>query len=132
MAVNSVETTNHVISAFGSVNRGIIVAVVIIVAVGIYHYFITAKGTTAARLTQSATITHIIIGGFMLALFASVFDLVGGGVGRISFGLLMLAVLVAVTTVIADIATRYVSQQNTNLINAQAATQAGGGHGNLK
>jgi hypothetical protein len=85
----------------GSVNRTIIAAVIIIMATGVYHFFLT-PGTS-----NKTTLTRIIVGAFMLGLFVSLFDLVGFGVGQVGTWLLMLAVGVALYTVIGDLYTRF-------------------------
>lgn len=84
----------------GSVNRTIVVSVVIIMAAGVYHFFLQGGN-------KNTTLTRIIVGGYMLGLFASLFALVGGPVGQVAGWLLMLAMGVAAFTVITDLVSRY-------------------------
>lgn len=101
----------------GSVNHTIVASVIIIMAAGIYHYFLQGG-------KKNTTLTRVIVGGYMLGLFASFFDLVGFGVGQVAGWILMLAVGVAVFTVATDIVGRYQK--------AQVPASTPGGHPNLK
>jgi hypothetical protein len=82
------------------VNRTIVASVIIIMAAGIYHYFLQNG-------SKNTTLTRIIVGAYMLGLFASFFDLVGFGVGRVAGWILMLAMGVAIFTVVTDLVKRF-------------------------
>ena len=101
----------------GAVDRKLIAYVVIIMATGIYKFFLV-KDTS-----KHTTLTRIIIGGYMLGLFASLFDLVGSGLGQVANWMLLLAAGVAVLTVIQDIYDRY--------NNVATATSGGGSSSKL-
>jgi hypothetical protein len=102
----------------GGVNRTIIASVVIIMAAGIFHLVILQ---TVARigpgnsnkypLITGPGLTRVIVGAWMLGLIASIFDLIGSGVGQIAGWLLMLAVGVAVLTTVGDFVTFFGTQQ---------------------
>ena len=100
------------------VNRTVVASVIIIMAAGIYHYFLQQGN-------KSTTLTRIIVGGYLLAFFASLFDLVGFGVGKVAGWVLMLAMAVAIFTVVSDIYSRVQTSQTVT-------RGAGGGHSNLK
>ena len=86
-------------------NRTIIAGTLIIMASGAYHYFVNggAKSNT--------TLTRIIVGGYMLGLIASLFDLIGLGVGQVAGWILMLAMGVAIFTVLTDLGPRLAKKQ---------------------
>jgi hypothetical protein len=108
----------------GSVNRTIVASVIIIMAAGIYHLFLQSPGQN--NIIKSPLLIRIVVGGYMLGLFASLFDLIGFGIGQVAGWLLMLAVGVAVVTVISDLVTRFSKQQNST------GTTGGGGTPTLR
>lgn len=75
------------------VNRTIIAAVIIITAGGIFHVLFQQK--------SGGSVTKVLIGGYMLALVASVFELVGFGIDKISGWILALAAGVTLFMVIS-------------------------------
>lgn len=102
----------------GGANTTIIASTLLIVAAGSYHIlFSKTSGNTATLLTR------VFVGGYLLALIASFFDLIGFGVGQVAGWILMLAVGVSVLTVMTDIVNRIQTQQLS-----QAGT-SGGAHG---
>lgn len=86
------------------VNRTIVTATVIIMASGAYHFLVST-------VKPNYTLTRVIVGGFMLGFFASLFDLIGFGVGQVAGYILMLAMGVAIFTVIQDVMQRFNTTQ---------------------
>lgn len=77
------------------VNRTIIIAAMLLTATGAYQVL-----WSRSHGQQSVTLTRVIIGGYMLAVIASIVDLVSPTIGYVA-GLVM---LLAVTTVALTIA----------------------------
>lgn len=100
------------------VNGRIIVSVLILMAAGVYRFRVMGQRTAAGR---QITITRILVGGYVLAIVASIIDLAGGGIGTVAGLILALAVMTALFLVIPDLFSR-ISQRN-----AQPAT-TGGSH----
>lgn len=80
-------------------NRQIVISAVVIVAAGAYHLYV---GTS----NNKTTLTRIVIGGYLLALIASAFDLVGGPFTRVLGAIMVLAAGTAAATVLPDLASR--------------------------
>lgn len=78
------------------VNRTIIIAAVLLIATGAYQVL----WSRTHGQPSGVTLTRVIIGGYMLALIASIVDLVSPTIGYLA-GLVM---LLAVTTVALTIA----------------------------
>ena len=92
----------------GSVNRTMIASVIIIMAAGIYKFFLIS-GTS-----QNTSLTRIIVGGYMLGLLASFLDLLGPGVGQVVQWLLLLtAGGILLYVVLPDLAQRVGVQTST-------------------
>lgn len=85
------------------VNGRIVVSVVILMAAGVYRILV-AK-------TSSATITRVIVGGYLLALVASIIDLVGGPGAAIAGLLLPLAVVTVLFAIIPDLFSRITARK---------------------
>lgn len=128
------QVVNHRIQLgdLGKVNRTMVASVVIIMATGIYHFFLTNKGASGAKAAQSSAITKILVGGFMLALFMSLFDLVGLGLDKISGALLMLAVGVAVFAIVNDLVSRQQGNKGATAPIPPSSPPGGGGGGGTK
>jgi hypothetical protein len=96
-------------------NRTIIAATIIIMVAGIYHYFLQSAN-------KSTTLTRILVGGYMLAFFASLLDLIGFGVGQVAGWILMLAVAASVYSVINDLASRNAARTSSSAAATNAHT----------
>lgn len=89
----------------GGVNRTIIVSTVLIMATGAYRVFLV-KPTGADGTSRTATLTRVIVGGYVLAIIASVIDLVGGPASQVAGLLLALAIMTAAYAVLPDLFSR--------------------------
>lgn len=105
------------------INGRIIVATLVLMGAGVYRVLVVnkpAKGNTSdPNSKRSVTITRVLVGGYMLAIVASVIDLVGGPASTIAGLLMMLAVMSALYAVLPDLFGRLGARGNT----------AGGGGG---
>jgi hypothetical protein len=81
------------------VNGKIIVSVVILMAAGVYRIKL-------AKPSSSTNVTRVIVGGYILAILASVIELVAGPVAPVAGMLLALAVGTALYAVLPDLLSR--------------------------
>lgn len=88
-------------------NRQIITSVLIIMAAGAYRVLVVRP----APGKQTLTVTRVLVGGYMLAIFAAIIDLVGGLGAQLSALLLGLAVMTALFAVIPDLFSRFSSKK---------------------
>lgn len=93
------------------INGRIITSVLILTAAGIYRFRVMGQKTAAGR---QITITRILVGGYILAIVASIIDLAGGQVGAIAGLLLALALLTALFTILPDLFARIGMRQNSD------------------
>lgn len=100
------------------VNGRIIFSTLILMAAGVYRLQIS-KGKGGGT---STTLTRVLVGGYILALVASVIDLAGGPASEVSGLLMALAVFTALLAVLPDLFQRITQHQQQ-----PAATQPGGG-----
>lgn len=84
-------------------NRQIITSVLIIMAAGTYRVLLVRP--TGGK--QTLTVTRVLVGGYMLAIIASIIDLVGGLGAQLSGMLLALAVMTALFAVLPDLFSRF-------------------------
>lgn len=89
------------------VNGRIVVATIILMGAGVYRVLVVKSATKAPNDTRSTTITRVIVGGYILAVFASIIDLVGGPASTIAGLLMMLAVMTALYAIIPDLFSRF-------------------------
>lgn len=89
-----------------AVNKTILASAFIITGAGLYHFYLTG-----ASKNTNGHITPILVGGYMLAIFASFFDLIGFGIGQVAGYILLLAVGVSLYSVILDLTARLAKQQ---------------------
>lgn len=86
------------------VNRPIIISVMILMAAGTYRAFLVTRDPTAKHAT---TITRILVGGYVLAIIASILDLVTPLGARLASLLLALAVTSAAVAILPDLISRF-------------------------
>lgn len=106
------------------VNGRIIVATVVLMGAGVYRVLVVNKpatgNTSDPNAKRSVTITRVLVGGYMLAVVASIIDLVGGPASTIAGLLMGLAVMTALYAVLPDLFQRFA---------ARRANPGGGGGG---
>ena len=102
------------------VNRQIVTSVLILMAAGAYRVFVVQKPDPKAK--PGVSLTRVLIGGYVLAIIASVVDLVSGVGAQISGLLLGLAVTSSLIAVLPDLVSRLAGG------GAAAASSGGGGH----
>lgn len=92
-------------------NGRIVVGVLILMAAGTYRVLvINHPAGNSPKTTQGATVTRVIVGGYILAIVASIIDLVGGPASTVAGLLLALAVMTALYAVIPDLFQRITSR----------------------
>lgn len=84
------------------VNKTIIVAVIIIMASGLYTVLVATKPAG----TRSSNVTRVVVGAYLLGIAVSIVDLLGGPFRQVSNGLLLVAVLTALYAILPDIGQR--------------------------
>lgn len=109
------------------VNGRIVVATIILMGAGVYRVLVVKSATRAPNDTRSTTVTRVIVGGYILAIFASIIDLVGGPASTIAGLLMMLAVATALYAIIPDLFSRF-SKRGAN---GGAAAGGGGSAGSF-
>lgn len=85
------------------VNGKIVVSVVIIMAAGVYRILVVKSATKDPNSSSSTNLTRIIVGGYILAIVASIIDLIGGPGAVVAGLLLALAVTTALYAVLPDL-----------------------------
>lgn len=80
------------------VNGRIVVSVIVLMVAGVYRLTVMKTG--------GGNLTRVIVGAYMLAIVASIIDLVGGPISVLAGLLLMLAVGTALYSVIPDLISR--------------------------
>ena len=86
------------------VNKKIIVAVLIIMASGLYTVLVIHNGSDPKR---SSTVTKVVVGAYILGIVVSLVDLLGGPFGQVANALLLVALATALYAVIPDLAQRF-------------------------
>ena len=86
------------------VNRPIVISVVILMAAGAYRVLVVKPDP---KTRPGVTLTRVLIGGYILAVIASVLDLVSGVGSQIAGMLLGLAVTSAMLAVLPDLLSRF-------------------------
>lgn len=80
------------------INSPLIIAGVLITAAGFYRVVVMQNTTSNP--------TRVLVGGYVLVLIVSLFDLLGGGVGQLAYWILLLAFGTLLLTVLPDLGTR--------------------------
>ncbi|HEX9414107.1 MAG TPA: hypothetical protein VF916_11440 [Ktedonobacterales bacterium] len=91
------------------VNGRIVVSTLIIMAAGLYRVYVVRDFST--RGAGGVTLIRVIVGGYMLALVASIIDLAGGPASTVAGLLMGLAVLTALYAVLPDLFQRFSSRK---------------------
>lgn len=87
------------------VNRPIVIGAFLLMAAGAYNVLVIQR-TGNAKPAITGPLTHVLVGGFILAFVVSLVDLVGGPVGAVGGMLIMLAVITAALLIIPDLSKR--------------------------
>lgn len=90
------------------VNKPVVVATIVLIATGVYTVKLMKPDGSG---TRGRTITRVLVGGYLLAIIASIVDLVGGPAAAVASGLMMLAVAAALFAVLPDLLARLPAQQ---------------------
>jgi hypothetical protein len=98
------------------VNRQIVTSVLIIMGAGAYRVLVIKP----APGKHTLTLTRVIVGGYMLAIIASIIDLVGGLGAQLSNMLLGLAVMTALFAVIPDLFSRFSQRRSAAAVGASS------------
>lgn len=101
-------------------NRKVIIGVVILMVGGAYQVLVAKKG---------GSLTKVIVGGYVLAIIASVVDLAGGPGSQIAGLLIALAVGTVAFAVLPDLMKRLGS---STAATSQGTSQGGGGSRTFK
>lgn len=80
-------------------NGRIIVSVIILMAAGAYRVLVVKQKGVQGKVT----LTRILVGGYILAIVASIIDLIGGPASTVAGLLMALAVMTALYAVIPDL-----------------------------
>jgi hypothetical protein len=84
-------------------NRGVIVAVIILMAGGLYSVM-TGKG--APTQTRKSNVVRVIIGTYVLAILVTILDLVGAPVQGLTTAILVTAIVTTLIAILPDILNR--------------------------
>ena len=103
------------------VNRQIVVSVLILMSAGAYRVLVVHPDP---KTRPGVTLTRVLIGGYVLAIIASIVDLVSGVGSQIAGLLLGLAVTSALLAVLPDLVSRLAGGGA-----AASAASSGGGSG---
>ena len=90
------------------VNRQIVTSVLILMAAGAYRVLLAKKDPKAK---PGLSLTRVLIGGYVLAIIASIIDLVSGVGSQIAGLLLGLAVTSSLIAVLPDLISRFSPKQ---------------------
>lgn len=96
-----------------AVNGRIIVGTLILMGAGVYRVLLV-PGTKDPNNTTSRSITRVLVGGYLLAIVASIIDLVGGPASAISGLLVALAVMTALYAILPDLLGRIAAHNRAN------------------
>lgn len=79
------------------INKQVVISALVLMGVGAYHIVVQKQGGLLSR---------VLIGGYLLALLASIAEFFGGPVAQVTGMLLALAVGTALLTIVGDIFAR--------------------------
>lgn len=93
------------------INKRIIVAVIIIMATGLYQVLVIKGsqggiGGVANPNPRRATVTRVVVGAYILGIVVSLVDLLGGPFAHVGAMMLLVATATALYAIIPDIAQR--------------------------
>ena len=86
------------------INRPIIISVIILMAAGTYRVLLMRSNSKTAH---GAALLRVLVGGYMLAIIASIIDLVGGPATTVAGMLVALATTTALYIVLPDLFSRF-------------------------